>query len=99
MTGVEKYGDFSRTLSLLCNQSNVPFEVRTTIHTALMNEEDIGAIIRDLDERAYRGTYYIQNFRADNDRPTLKVLPAQKRSLEIQVLPTPKNFLIGYRNF
>lgn len=99
VTGVAKYADFSKTLSLLCGQNRVPFEVRTTVHTGLMDESDIGAIIHDLETRNYHGTYYIQNFRADNNRPTLGFLPPQTRFLDLQSLPTPLGFGMEYRNF
>lgn len=99
VTGVSKFKDFSETLSILCSQRNVPFEVRTTVHTGLMDEDDVGFIISDLDARGYEGTYYIQNFRSDNDRPTLKLLPSQSRILDIASLPAPQNFQLSFRNF
>lgn len=99
VTGITKFNEFSQTLSLLCRQNRTPFEVRTTVHTALMDEKDIDAIIRDLDERGYTGTYYVQNFRADNDRPTLGLLPPQKRTLNTKTLATAKNFKTAFRNF
>lgn len=99
VTGVYKFLDFSATLSILCSQNVVSFEVRTTVHTGLMDEKDIGNIIFDLDTRKYKGLYYIQNFRSDNDRPTLGMLPPQKRALEISKLPEPENFDLAYRNF
>jgi hypothetical protein len=64
-----------------------------------MDEKDIGGIIADLEERNYRGSYYIQNFRADNGRPTLKALPLQSRTLDIASLPHPRNFRLSFRNF
>jgi pyruvate formate lyase activating enzyme len=99
VTGVSKFKAFSETLSLLCRQKNIPFEIRTTIHMNLMNESDIGAIIADLDARGYSGAYHIQNFRADNDRPTLKFMPPQTRILDIASLPAPRNFQLAFRNF
>ena len=99
VTGVDKFTDFEKTLSLLCAQKDVPFEIRTTVHTALLDENDVAAIIRDLDRRGYTGGYSIQNFCADNDRPTLSPLPPQKRTLEHSKLPAPANFSIEFRNF
>lgn len=99
VTGIDKFIAFSETLDLLCHQTTVPFEVRTTVHTALMDEDDVSSIMRDLDTRPYRGTYYVQNFCADNDRPTLKNLPPQARALDISRLPQAKNFQTGFRNF
>lgn len=99
VTGVSKFDDFSKTLSILCAQISVPFEIRTTVHTSLMNENDVNGIISDLDHRGYRGTYYVQNFRADNGRATLKYLPSQPYTLDISVLCPPKNFQMAFRNF
>lgn len=99
VTGVAKYDLFTKTLSLLCEQKTVPLEVRTTVHTALMNEEDINHIIRDLEQRGYNGTYYVQNFRSDNDRPTLGMLPPQERELEIDTLYRSAAFNLEFRNF
>jgi len=54
---------FERTLEYLID-SSVDFEVRTTVHTDLLQEDDLNAIIRDLLAKGYRGSYYIQNFLA-----------------------------------
>lgn len=99
VTGISKFCDFSKTLSLLCRQKEVPFEIRTTVHTALMDEEDILSIMRDLDSHAYTGTYYVQNFRADNNRPTLGRLLPQKHQLKCNSIPHGKAFQVEFRNF
>ncbi len=99
VTGVSKFSSFSETLSMLCEQKKIPFEVRTTVHTDLLDERDINDIISDLDQRNYNGAYYIQNFRADNDRPTLKFMPIQSRILNIADLSIPKYFYLSFRNF
>jgi len=41
------------------------FEVRTTLHSDLLDEEDINCIIDDLVNRGYTNTYYIQKFQSD----------------------------------
>lgn len=99
VTGIKKFEHFSETLSLLCAQTTVPFEIRTTVHTALLDESDISAIMRDLESRDYKGSYYIQNFSADNDRPTLGFLPTQKRTLNLDQIPKLNNFSVEFRNF
>ncbi|MDY0030236.1 MAG: anaerobic ribonucleoside-triphosphate reductase activating protein [Pseudobdellovibrionaceae bacterium] len=99
VTGVEKFEKFSETLDILCSQTHIPFEVRTTVHTGLMNETDVIEIINDLELRKYGGTYSIQNFRADNDRPTLGFLAPQTRPLDMKAIPKAKNFDIQFRNF
>jgi len=47
-------------------------EVRTTVHTDLMDEDDVNAIIHDLENRGYQGRHAIQNFTHSDDRPTLE---------------------------
>ncbi len=99
VTGVEKYALFSRTLDLLCGQDVIPFEVRTTVHTQLLQEEDVSAIIRDLDDRGYQGTYYVQNYQAEGGCGILKNLGAQKRLLQCDQLAEPTGFDVAFRNF
>ena len=62
ITHSHKYEAFSATLNLLIEE-NIDFEVRTTLHADLLNEEDINAIISDLHTRAYKHPYYIQEFK------------------------------------
>ena len=52
---------FYKTLDMLIDRK-FPFEARTTVHSNLLNENDINAIILDLNERKYIGTYYLQNY-------------------------------------
>lgn len=63
---------FYATLDMLIN-TNFPFETRTTYHSALLNIDDINEIIEDLDNRNYKGTYYIQNYLHVED--TIEKLP------------------------
>ena len=99
VTGTNQYQTFSQTLDLLCKQNTVPFEVRTTVHTDLMDEEDVSDIIRDLDDRGYTGIHAIQNFTHSDDRPTLKHMREQSRILDIDRLYTPSGFSLTFRNF
>lgn len=99
VTGTNQYQTFSQTLDLLCKQNTVPFEVRTTVHTDLLDEFDVLYIIQDLEQRSFSRQYFVQNFRSDNDRPTLGCLPPQNRILDIKNLPKPKNFTMAFRNF
>ena len=61
ITHSNRYDEFSSTLNLLI-QSNIEFEVRTTLHSDLLSVDDINAIINDLIFRGYDNKYYIQNF-------------------------------------
>ena len=61
ITHSDKYEEFSQTLHLLI-RSKIEFEVRTTLHYDLLNEEDINHIIKDLLKSGYKNNYYIQKF-------------------------------------
>lgn len=99
VSGISKFEEFSSSLDLLCRQSSLPFEIRTTVHTALLQEDDINQIILDLDQRGFQGTYYVQNFISDNDRPTLGQMPVQARILDCAALVKPHSFQLATRNF
>lgn len=99
VTGTDKYDLFSQTLDLLCAQDSVEFEVRTTVHTDLMDEDDVSGIIRDLEGRGYKGIHAIQNFTHSDDRPTLGFMKAQSRLLDIEKLYKPASFNLIFRNF
>ena len=61
ITKSSKFSEFEKTLEHLI-YSNIKFEVRTTLHADLLNENDINEIIKDLDDRGYKNNYYIQEF-------------------------------------
>lgn len=98
VTGVDRYAVFSEALDMLCRQKAVALEVRTTVHTDLINEIDINFIIDDLDRRGYQGIYAIQNFIGRGPH-TLRPLSDPKRILDICAIKTPKNFALEFRSF
>lgn len=55
------YNEFEETFALL-QKSGIPFEVRTTIHSALFSEQELIAMADHLASLGYRGKYYLQNF-------------------------------------
>lgn len=57
----ELYGNFSETLDYLI-ETGFPFEVRTTLHSDLLTEEDISLMNADLALRGYEGIHYIQHY-------------------------------------
>lgn len=63
ITGFDGYALFERSLKLLI-ASGIPLEIRTTVHADLLDEEDINFILKHLENLGFRGTYYVQNFRA-----------------------------------
>lgn len=52
---------FEKSLQLLL-QSQLPFEVRTTIHSDLIPEKDLRKMIAYLENKNYAGNYYLQHF-------------------------------------
>ncbi len=58
---VNIYKRFSETLDWLIG-SGINFEVRTTVHPDLLDENNINRIIDDLASRGYKGTYYLQHY-------------------------------------
>ncbi|MDD2839972.1 MAG: anaerobic ribonucleoside-triphosphate reductase activating protein [Rickettsiales bacterium] len=87
---------FSQTLDFLIS-SNIDMEVRTTVHTKLLNENDVNMIIVDLRSRNYKKNYYIQNFRNDNGK-TLEDIGNQERPFDEGSI-IKKDFGIFFRNF
>lgn len=61
VTQSNKYEEFEKTLNYLL-QKDVKFEVRTTVHSDLLDYEDINFMINDLHEKGYRNSYYLQKF-------------------------------------
>jgi pyruvate formate lyase activating enzyme len=94
ITGYDGYASFDRSLALLV-ASGVGLEIRTTVHADLLDEEDINAIIHRLEEVGYRGTYYLQNFRAGE---TLGNVGEPFSSFDLAQL-SKASFLVRTRNF
>ncbi|MXO91029.1 anaerobic ribonucleoside-triphosphate reductase activating protein [Altererythrobacter aquaemixtae] len=97
VTGVTAYSRFSATLDLLCTQGKILFDVRTTVHTDLLDEEAIVAMANDLFQRGYRGVYAIQSAVIDPDRPTLDGLAAQSRPLDMERLRNGSPLQLEFR--
>jgi len=72
ITKSDFYTQFLSCLELL-QASSIPFEVRTTYHSSLLNLEDIVTMQNVLLELGYDKNYYIQNFR--NYQNTIAPLP------------------------
>jgi pyruvate formate lyase activating enzyme len=62
ITHSKNFDAFSQSLDLIL-ECDIEFEVRTTLHAELLDEEDINSIIDDLKKRGYAKTYFIQEFR------------------------------------
>ncbi|MBK8482886.1 MAG: anaerobic ribonucleoside-triphosphate reductase activating protein [Saprospiraceae bacterium] len=71
ITKSDLFTKFEKTLDILIG-SSIPFEVRTTVHSKLINIEYLKKMLQYLETKKYGGTYYIQNFL--NDTPTLAAI-------------------------
>ncbi len=101
VTQYDRYNDFEKTLVYLAqenNKKNIDLEVRTTVHTDLLQETDINAIILELKNLNFRGNFCIQNFRNDNNKILTPMQP-QVGVLEKNLIQKPIGFNIIYRNF
>ena len=98
VTNNDKYGIFLETLQFLIekyNNNEVNMEVRTTVHTDLLQENNINEIITILEKLNYSGDYFIQNYRDDGE-----VINMPKQAFLIdknKIKATEIN--INYRNF
>jgi len=61
IVGVDIYEHCIKTIKYLIS-INFNFELRTTINTALLDENDINEIIKTIKELKYKNSYYLQNF-------------------------------------
>jgi len=68
---------FQQSLQFLI-ANTIAFEVRTTIHSELISDDELRAMVLFLDSEKYLGNYYIQHFR--NDTSTISALPYSIRS-------------------
>ena len=78
---------FEQSLNVLL-QSNIEFEIRTTVHSDLLKKEDIVEMISYLENAGYTGNYYIQHF--INDAITIEKLEHSYRDIENEDLSTEK---------
>jgi pyruvate formate lyase activating enzyme len=97
VTGTDAWRKFSATLDLLCAQQAVPFDVRTTVHDALLDERDVLDMADDLAARGYRGPYAIQQAIAGPGRPTLGDLPPPGPPLDTALLAAASPVAMVFR--
>jgi len=96
-TVISKFDTFGQTLEYLIN-INFDFEVRTTIHADLLNEDDINFIINDLKNKNYQGTYYLQNYLDTNT--TIGDMSEQSKPIDLDKIDNKNGKIaIKYRNY
>lgn len=98
--GTEKFAQaFRETLELLVERADgqkLRFETRTTFHPDLMDENDLNAILDDLEHIGYRGAHYIQNI-ASWGESTLGNVPQPQRAIDRKKLSVPRSFSLSFR--
>lgn len=62
ITKANFYDQFINCVSIL-QENKIPFEVRTTVHSELLNQTDLREMITVLENQQYSGNYYLQSFR------------------------------------
>ncbi len=85
ITQSHTFSTFAKSLNLL-QTAAIPFEIRTTWHSALLSTTDIHEMIEYLEQHHYRGDYFIQYFM--NNVQTLESLPYAQHILDIANLST-----------
>lgn len=79
VTGSYLFEKFSQSLSIL-NTSGIPFEVRTTYHSVLLNKNDLNNMMDYLLSNNYSNHFYIQE--AVNSATTIDNLPSSVKNLD-----------------
>ncbi len=81
VTQSDLFNKFEKSLELLIS-SDLPFEVRTTVHTKLIDAQTVEQMMNYLKKKNYRGIYYVQNFL--NNTPTLENLECDHQKLSLE---------------
>jgi pyruvate formate lyase activating enzyme len=78
ITVSDLYKNFEQSLKILLRH-DIAFEVRTTVHSDLIDKNDLHKMVLFLEDSGYAGNYYIQHF--VNDTPTLGNLGRSQKIL------------------
>jgi len=92
ITKANFYDQFLNSLKLL-NKFEIPFEVRTTLHRDLLDENDINTMQNILIENGYKKTFFIQNFLETKNFDDL-----QRSNMIFDISKLEKNLDILFRN-
>ncbi len=95
ITKDKNYEKFLETLKILI-EKDANFELRTTVHTDLLDENDINSIIQTIKDLGFDKRYYIQNYH--HQEITLGDMPQQNRVLNTNKIDT-KTLSVNFRNF
>jgi pyruvate formate lyase activating enzyme len=86
ITKSDLFDPFEKTLDLVL-KAKIPFEVRTTYHSDLLNDEDLKDMVNFLESKNYIGNYYVQYFRKNVN--TLSKLSHSINKIDCKKLSTP----------
>ncbi len=92
ITESDLYSNFITSLKLLIDKK-IPFEIRTTIHSLLLDQADLNEMIRVLKSCNYTGTYYLQNY-LDNTKTIGNIQNSNKRNFDIAQLNSEINVVL-----
>lgn len=81
------FSEFEESLSLLI-RSDITFEVRTTFHSSLIEENDFVKMTEYLELQNFEGNYFIQHFM--NNVPTLSKLEDSNKNIRLKNFSTSK---------
>jgi len=95
ITSNDDFDNFYETLTYLIDKKQ-DFEVRTTVHTDILDENDINSIIKELNSLGYKGKYYIQNY--IHQEKILGDLKEQTKKLDISKIDEDL-IPVDFRNF
>jgi pyruvate formate lyase activating enzyme len=87
ITQFNLFAEFEESLKLLMN-SSIPFEIRTTLHSALITPTQFLKMTKYLENLNYNGNYYVQYF--INNVPTIGDLGHSERLLKSENFSTSK---------
>ncbi|MCK8141289.1 anaerobic ribonucleoside-triphosphate reductase activating protein [Flavobacterium sp. I-SCBP12n] len=93
ITQSDLFNPFEKSLRLLI-ASGLTFEVRTTVHSDLINENQMKQMVTYLEKQNYKGNYYIQHFM--NGANTLQELGYSNKEIEKVNLSTA-NIKVQFR--
>ena len=94
LTKSTRFELFQETLEYLIH-ADVSFEIRTTVHPDLLDVTAINAIIGDLKNKGYAGTYYLQHYLHVDETLGNSPLPSQ----DFDLAALEKKIPIELRNF
>ena len=93
ITHSNNFKSFTNTLEYLI-KNDMRFEVRTTVHNDLLDENDINYIINDLERRGYKNSYFLQNFLETEEN--ISNISQSKKTFDQSLLCDKLNLIYRY---